>query len=171
MAISSTTCGATISSGISASSYIIWRPGGFKRLQLALNFPREKLTVTDQRRSMNVETLNHLECLRSWDTSALNVPPGCRYLREQRQLDNYSIAVVNIAIPDIAQHRHTDTGVDKLAFLGGRRRDKAPRTPISSTKYGKQSPIIGQSDWPSAKSRLHVQFSTFCGTCLVKISV
>lgn len=37
-------------------------------------FSKAKLSVTDQRGSMNVETLNLLECLRSWDGSALIVP-------------------------------------------------------------------------------------------------
>jgi hypothetical protein len=37
-------------------------------------FSKSKLTVTDQRGSMNIETLNLLECLRSWDRSALIVP-------------------------------------------------------------------------------------------------
>jgi hypothetical protein len=43
-------------------------------------FSRAKLTVTDQRGSMNFETLNLLECLRSWDSSALIVPSACRYV-------------------------------------------------------------------------------------------
>ncbi|KAK2470914.1 hypothetical protein H9L39_17145 [Fusarium oxysporum f. sp. albedinis] len=34
-------------------------------------FSKARLTVTDQRGSMNIETLNLLECLRSWDRSAL----------------------------------------------------------------------------------------------------
>lgn len=37
-------------------------------------FSKSKLTVTDQRGSMNIETLNLVECLRSWDGSALIVP-------------------------------------------------------------------------------------------------
>jgi hypothetical protein len=37
-------------------------------------FSKAKLTVTDQRGSMNIETLNLLECLRSWDRSTLIVP-------------------------------------------------------------------------------------------------
>ena len=43
-------------------------------------FSKAKLTVTDQRGSMNCETLNLLECLRSWDSSALVVPSACRYV-------------------------------------------------------------------------------------------
>ena len=43
-------------------------------------FSKAKLTVTDQRGSMNCETLNLLECLRSWDSSALIVPSACRYV-------------------------------------------------------------------------------------------
>ncbi|KAI7770097.1 hypothetical protein LZL87_013720 [Fusarium oxysporum] len=34
-------------------------------------FSKARLTVTDQRGSMNIETLNLLECLRPWDRSAL----------------------------------------------------------------------------------------------------
>jgi hypothetical protein len=34
-------------------------------------FSKAKLTITDRRGSMNMETLNLLECLRSWDGSAL----------------------------------------------------------------------------------------------------
>jgi hypothetical protein len=37
-------------------------------------FSKAKLSVTDQRGSMNIETLNLLECLRSWDRSSLIVP-------------------------------------------------------------------------------------------------
>lgn len=37
-------------------------------------FSKAKLSVTDQRGSMNVETLNLLECLRSWDKSAIMLP-------------------------------------------------------------------------------------------------
>jgi hypothetical protein len=37
-------------------------------------FSKAKFTVTDQRGSMNIETLNLLECLRSWDKSALIMP-------------------------------------------------------------------------------------------------
>ena len=37
-------------------------------------FAKAKLTVTDQRGSMNSETLNLFECLRSWDKSALIIP-------------------------------------------------------------------------------------------------
>ena len=43
-------------------------------------FSKAKLTVTNQRGSMNCETLNLLECLRSWDSSALIVPSACRYV-------------------------------------------------------------------------------------------
>ena len=43
-------------------------------------FSKAKLTVTDQQGSMNCETLNLLECLRSWDSSALIVPSACRYV-------------------------------------------------------------------------------------------
>ncbi|KJZ68764.1 hypothetical protein HIM_11848 [Hirsutella minnesotensis 3608] len=37
-------------------------------------FPKAKATVTDQRGSMGIETVNILEFLRSWDNSALIVP-------------------------------------------------------------------------------------------------
>jgi hypothetical protein len=43
-------------------------------------FSKAKLTVTDQRGSMNCETLNLLECLQSWDSSALIVPSACQYV-------------------------------------------------------------------------------------------
>ncbi|KJZ70012.1 hypothetical protein HIM_10593 [Hirsutella minnesotensis 3608] len=45
-------------------------------------FSKAKLSVTDQRGSMNVETLNLLECLRSWDASALRLilPTECQYM-------------------------------------------------------------------------------------------
>ena len=43
-------------------------------------FSKAKLIVTDQRGSMNYETLNLLECLRSWDNSALIIPSSCRYV-------------------------------------------------------------------------------------------
>ncbi|KAM4060909.1 hypothetical protein HRG_014378 [Hirsutella rhossiliensis] len=43
-------------------------------------FSKAKLSVTDQRGSMNIETLNLLECLRSWDRSALILPSECRYI-------------------------------------------------------------------------------------------
>ncbi|KJZ68326.1 hypothetical protein HIM_12281 [Hirsutella minnesotensis 3608] len=43
-------------------------------------FSKAKLSVTDQRGSMNVETLNLVECLRSWDNSALILPTECRYM-------------------------------------------------------------------------------------------
>ncbi|KAG7404580.1 Zinc finger BED domain-containing protein DAYSLEEPER [Fusarium oxysporum f. sp. raphani] len=43
-------------------------------------FSKAKLTVTDQRGSMNTETLNLLECLRSWDRSTLIVPSECCYV-------------------------------------------------------------------------------------------
>lgn len=41
-------------------------------------FSKSKLTITDQRCSLNIETLNLLECLRSWDKSALIVPSEVR---------------------------------------------------------------------------------------------
>lgn len=37
-------------------------------------FSKAKLTVVDRRGSMHIETLNLVECLRSWDRSALMVP-------------------------------------------------------------------------------------------------
>ncbi|KJZ68669.1 hypothetical protein HIM_11941 [Hirsutella minnesotensis 3608] len=43
-------------------------------------FWKAKLTVSEQRGSMNIETLNLLECLRSWDRSALMVPSECSYI-------------------------------------------------------------------------------------------
>ncbi|KAJ3453656.1 hypothetical protein MRS44_017903 [Fusarium solani] len=43
-------------------------------------FSKAKLTVTDQRGSMNIETLNLLECLRSWDRSTLIVPSEYCYV-------------------------------------------------------------------------------------------
>ncbi|KAG7403743.1 hypothetical protein Forpe1208_v016273 [Fusarium oxysporum f. sp. rapae] len=43
-------------------------------------FSKAKLTVTDQRGSMNVETLNLLEFLRSWDRSILIVPSEYCYV-------------------------------------------------------------------------------------------
>lgn len=43
-------------------------------------FSKSKATVTDQRGSMGVETINILECLRSWDNSALIVPLEVRVL-------------------------------------------------------------------------------------------
>ncbi|OAA53662.1 Ribonuclease H-like protein [Akanthomyces lecanii RCEF 1005] len=42
-------------------------------------FSKAKLTVTDRRGSMNVETLNIVECLRSWDKSALMAPAEICY--------------------------------------------------------------------------------------------
>jgi hypothetical protein len=42
-------------------------------------FSKAKLTVTDQRGSMNTETLNLLECLRSWDKSVLIIPSAVRF--------------------------------------------------------------------------------------------
>ncbi|KJZ70940.1 hypothetical protein HIM_09644 [Hirsutella minnesotensis 3608] len=47
-------------------------------------FSKAKLSVTDQRGSMNVETLNLLECLRSWDASALILPTECQYINGDR---------------------------------------------------------------------------------------
>ena len=46
-------------------------------------FSKAKLSVTDQRGSMNVETLNLLECLRSWDRSALIVQSEVSFLPRQ----------------------------------------------------------------------------------------
>jgi len=46
-------------------------------------FSKAKLSVTDQRGSMNMETLNLLECLRSWDRSALIVPSEVSFLPRQ----------------------------------------------------------------------------------------
>ncbi|OAQ57667.2 transposase-like protein [Pochonia chlamydosporia 170] len=43
-------------------------------------FSKLKLTVTDQRGAIDAETLNIVECLRSWDSSALIVPSDCRYV-------------------------------------------------------------------------------------------
>ncbi|KAM0664338.1 hypothetical protein ACQRIU_006921 [Beauveria bassiana] len=46
-------------------------------------FSKSKLTVTDQRGAMDAETLNLVECLRSWDSSALIAPSDrfqCRYV-------------------------------------------------------------------------------------------
>ncbi|KAM3537183.1 hypothetical protein ARSEF1564_009898 [Beauveria bassiana] len=46
-------------------------------------FSKSKLTVTDQRAAMDAETLNLVECLRSWDSSALIAPSDgfkCRYV-------------------------------------------------------------------------------------------
>ncbi|KID81002.1 Ribonuclease H-like protein [Metarhizium guizhouense ARSEF 977] len=43
-------------------------------------FSKSKLTITDQRGAMDAETLNLVECLRSWDSSALIVPSDCRYV-------------------------------------------------------------------------------------------
>ncbi|KAK9443852.1 Zinc finger BED domain-containing protein DAYSLEEPER [Metarhizium brunneum] len=43
-------------------------------------FSKSKLTMTDQRGAMDAETLNLVECLRSWDSSALIVPSDCRYV-------------------------------------------------------------------------------------------
>ncbi|EJP61141.1 putative transposase [Beauveria bassiana ARSEF 2860] len=42
-------------------------------------FSKSKTTITDQRGSLSVETVNLLECLRSWDQSALVVPFECCY--------------------------------------------------------------------------------------------
>jgi hypothetical protein len=44
-------------------------------------FSKAKLTVTDQRGSMNIETLNLLECLRSWDGSALIAQSDVSFFR------------------------------------------------------------------------------------------
>ena len=41
-------------------------------------FSKAKLSISDQRGSMNVETVNLLECLRSWDRSALLLPQEVR---------------------------------------------------------------------------------------------
>ncbi|OAQ67504.1 transposase [Purpureocillium lilacinum] len=41
-------------------------------------FSRAKSSVTDQRGSMSIETLNFLECLRSWDKSAIVFPAEVR---------------------------------------------------------------------------------------------
>jgi hypothetical protein len=46
-------------------------------------FSKAKLSVTDRRGSMNIGTLNLLECLRSWDRSALIVPSEVSFLRRQ----------------------------------------------------------------------------------------
>lgn len=43
-------------------------------------FSKSKATITDQRGSFSVETVNLLECLRSWDKSALVVPFEVRIL-------------------------------------------------------------------------------------------
>jgi hypothetical protein len=43
-------------------------------------FSKAKFSVTDQRGSMNIETLNLLECLRSWDSSFLIVPSEVSFL-------------------------------------------------------------------------------------------
>ncbi|KIX06989.1 uncharacterized protein Z518_04965 [Rhinocladiella mackenziei CBS 650.93] len=43
-------------------------------------FSKAKLTVTDQRGSMNSETLNLFECLRSRDKSALIIPSARSYI-------------------------------------------------------------------------------------------
>jgi hypothetical protein len=43
-------------------------------------FSKAKFSVTDQRGSMNIETLNLLECLRSWDSSVLIVPLEVSFL-------------------------------------------------------------------------------------------
>ncbi|KID59208.1 Ribonuclease H-like protein, partial [Metarhizium hybridum] len=43
-------------------------------------FSKAKLTVTDVRGSMNIDTLNLVECLRSWDRSALILPSDCCYV-------------------------------------------------------------------------------------------
>ena len=47
-------------------------------------FSKSKAAVTDQRGSMNVETVNLVECLRSWDKSALIVPSEVRMLTRWR---------------------------------------------------------------------------------------
>jgi hypothetical protein len=51
-------------------------------------FSKSKLTVTDQRGAMDAETLNLVECLRSWDSSALIVPSDVSFLlhEDYRQL-------------------------------------------------------------------------------------
>ena len=43
-------------------------------------FSKAKASVTDQRGSMGIETVNLLECLRSWDNSALIIPSDCGYI-------------------------------------------------------------------------------------------
>ncbi|KID93912.1 Ribonuclease H-like protein, partial [Metarhizium majus ARSEF 297] len=43
-------------------------------------FSKAKLTVTNVRGSMNIDTLNLVECLRSWDRSALILPSDCCYV-------------------------------------------------------------------------------------------
>ncbi|KJZ69426.1 hypothetical protein HIM_11176 [Hirsutella minnesotensis 3608] len=50
-------------------------------------FSKAKATVTDQRGSISVETLNLLECLRSWDKSALMVPSECCYADSRATID------------------------------------------------------------------------------------
>ncbi|KJZ68549.1 hypothetical protein HIM_12056 [Hirsutella minnesotensis 3608] len=44
-------------------------------------FSKSKATMTDQRGSMGIETVNLLECLRSWDNSTLVIPSECCYAR------------------------------------------------------------------------------------------
>ncbi|KAM4058301.1 transposase-like protein [Hirsutella rhossiliensis] len=97
-------------------------------------FSKAKLSVTDQRGSMNIETLNLLECLRSWDRSALILPSECRYIDPEatgtgsepliqergeescRALENlkatlqvrrFSLAVTNRLIVQFEHLRHT----------------------------------------------------------------
>jgi hypothetical protein len=59
-------------------------------------FSKAKLSVTDQRGSMNIETLNLLECLRSWDRSALIVPSEVSSL--PRQMCDWLIADSSVVI-------------------------------------------------------------------------
>lgn len=46
-------------------------------------FSESKLTVTDQQGAMDAETLNLVECLRSWDSSALIAPSDGLQCRSQ----------------------------------------------------------------------------------------
>ncbi|KAM4067960.1 putative transposase [Hirsutella rhossiliensis] len=69
-------------------------------------FSKAKLSVTDQRGSINVETLNLLECLRSWDNSALILPTECRYMDGSHDtIERVSSEAQDSGLEDESQHR------------------------------------------------------------------
>ena len=73
-------------------------------------FSKSKLTVTDQRGAMDAETLNLVECLRSWDSSALIVPSDVRFLLREdcRQLIAESSVAMSMRLPGSITLMHWD---------------------------------------------------------------
>jgi hypothetical protein len=73
-------------------------------------FSKSKLTVTDQRGAMDAETLNLVECLRSWDSSALIVPSDVSFLlrEDYRQLIAESSVAMSMRRPGSITLMHWD---------------------------------------------------------------